>query len=313
MNKCKIVAYHYVRPIKNSQYPEIKGLELEEFKKQIEYFRKEFNFITAKQMIDCIYENRNIPDRSILLTFDDGLKDNYLHVFPILKKFKIQGLFFPPVKPIIEKIVLDVHKIHFILAMCKNKKQIIDIIFKQINQYKNEYNLQDPSSYYSQLAKKNRFDTDEIIFIKRILQRELPLKLRKIIIQTLFKKFVTTNEKDFSENLYLSIEEIKEMKESDMYFGSHGYSHVWFSYLSEHEKEVEVEESLKFFHKLGINTNNLIMCYPYGDYDKEIINHLKKRNFKAGLTVKMGDSRLDKLNAFSLERYDTNDFKDKII
>lgn len=313
MNKCKIVAYHYVRPIKNSQYPEIKGLELEEFKKQIDGFRKKFNFITAKQMIECIYKYRDIPEHSILLTFDDGLKDNYLHVFPVLKKFKIQGLFFPPAKPIIEKIVLDVHKIHFILAMCKDKKKIIDIIFEQIDQYKNEYNLQDPSSYYFQLAKENRFDTAEIIFIKRILQRELPSIVRGIIIDSLFKKIVTTDERHFSEKLYLSIDEIKEMEENGMYFGSHGYSHVWFSYLSENEKQVEIEKSLKFFRKLGISTDNLIMCYPYGDYDKETIKHLKKRNFGAGLTVKFGETLLDESNAFSLERYDTNDFKNKTL
>ena len=31
-----IVMYHYVRPIKNSKYPNIKGLEIKEFKNQIE-------------------------------------------------------------------------------------------------------------------------------------------------------------------------------------------------------------------------------------------------------------------------------------
>ena len=35
-----IVMYHYVRPIKGSNHPNIKGLELENFKKQINYFLK---------------------------------------------------------------------------------------------------------------------------------------------------------------------------------------------------------------------------------------------------------------------------------
>lgn len=308
MTNCKIITYHYVRPIKDSQYPEIKGLELTDFIKQIDYFRRNFNFITAEQMLECIYENRKIPDNSIVLTFDDGLKDNYLHIFSILKKLDIQGLFFPPAKPIMEHTVLDVHKIHFILAKCKNKTKIIDAIFDLIRENKNRYDLKDPSFYYKHLAKQNRFDTAEIIFIKRILQRELPIEIREIIIQHLFEKFVTKNEKEFSEKLYLSLDEIKEMKESHMYFGSHGYSHKWFSYLSKKEKRFEIERSLKFYNKINQNTNNLIMCYPYGDYDKETIKELKIRNFKAGLSVKVGDTLLTRSNAFSLERYDCNDF-----
>ena len=37
-----IVMYHYVRPIKGSKHPNIKGLELENFKKQINFFLKNF-------------------------------------------------------------------------------------------------------------------------------------------------------------------------------------------------------------------------------------------------------------------------------
>ena len=34
-----IIMYHYVRPIKNSEYPNLKGLELKDFKNQINFFK----------------------------------------------------------------------------------------------------------------------------------------------------------------------------------------------------------------------------------------------------------------------------------
>ena len=34
------VNYHYVRPIKNSRYPNLKGLEIKEFINQIKYLKK---------------------------------------------------------------------------------------------------------------------------------------------------------------------------------------------------------------------------------------------------------------------------------
>ena len=116
MNECKIIMYHYVRPIKNSKYPNIRGLELDGFQRQIEFFGKNFHFINIEELLDSVYSNKTIPKNSILLTFDDGFKDHFSYVFPILKKLNIQGCFFPVAKPIEKNLVLDVHKIHFILA-----------------------------------------------------------------------------------------------------------------------------------------------------------------------------------------------------
>jgi len=300
--------YHYVRPLKQSKYPEIKGLELEGFLRQIEYLNSNFNFITAEQLLDCIYEKIEVPEKAVLLTFDDGFKDHYSHVLPVLRNFNIQGSFFPPAKPIEEHIVLGVHKIHFILANTPNKQDIINEIFNLINQYKEEYELQKPESYYLNLAVANRFDTKDVIFIKRILQRDLPRRVRKIITDHLFEKFVTRDEKSFSSELYLSFEEMEEMKEIGMYFGSHGYAHEWLSYLSEDELRYEIRKSLDFCHKISKSLDNLIMCHPYGNYSEQTISELKKSGFKAGLTTELGDAILNPLNAFSLKRYDTNDF-----
>ena len=35
-----VVMYHYVRDLKNSRYPNIKGLDIEKFKKQIKFFKE---------------------------------------------------------------------------------------------------------------------------------------------------------------------------------------------------------------------------------------------------------------------------------
>src|SRR4051812_8188244 len=35
-----------------------------------------------------------LPRKSVLITFDDGYYDNYLHVFPLLKRYRIKASFF---------------------------------------------------------------------------------------------------------------------------------------------------------------------------------------------------------------------------
>lgn len=122
--------YHYVRPIKNSSYPEIKGLETLSFNRQISYFKRKFGFTDAS----FLFNEHNISTKAtispVILTFDDGLKDHFRYVFPLLKSQNIQGLFFPPAKSILEKVVLGVHKIHFILASVNDKSKIVKDIYE---------------------------------------------------------------------------------------------------------------------------------------------------------------------------------------
>jgi len=297
--------YHYVRPIKYSKYSGIKGVEIIDFKKQINFFREQFGFQNIDFLFNKSYSKQGTTPT--ILTFDDGLKDHFRHVYPIIKDENIQGLFFPPAKPILENIVLDVHKIHFILSMQSDKSKIVQDIFKNISSYQKDYNLDNPKNLWKKLAIPNRFDTGEVIFIKRILQRELPAKIRFEITKELFEKYVSTNESEFSKELYLSLDEIDEMRENGMYFGSHGYSHQWLSYMSEQNLNEELEKSVKFFERIN-PTGKKIMCYPYGDYNELVIKKMKNIGFVGGLTTKTGDAELNNKDLFTLNRYDTNDF-----
>ena len=199
---CKTIMYHYVRPIKNSYYPKIKGLEFENFLNQMNFLKNNFTFINIDQILNKIDKNKEIPKKSLILTFDDGFKDHYQYVFPILKKMNIQGIFFPTGKSIDKKIVLDVHKIHHILANCDDNKELVNFISEKIEEHKDEYDLVSSKKIYNKIAKVNRFDDADIIFIKRSLQKELPEKLRIGIVNDLFQKYVTYNEKEFSTKLY---------------------------------------------------------------------------------------------------------------
>ena len=106
-----IVMYHYVRPIKGSKHPNIKGLELENFKKQINFFLKKTNIISQTDLIEII-GSKKIPKKpNIMLTFDDGFIDHYKYVFPHLLKKKIHACFYPPIQAIKNKSVLEIDKL----------------------------------------------------------------------------------------------------------------------------------------------------------------------------------------------------------
>ena len=141
-HKLTVVMYHYVRDLKYSRYPNIKGLDITLFKEQIAYLKKHYHFVTAEQVIDAYTNKSPLPEHSILLTFDDAYSDHFTHVFPIVKKENIQGGFYPPVKAVTEHTVLDVNKIHFILASTPEERipVLLDEIKFLLDKYREEYN-----------------------------------------------------------------------------------------------------------------------------------------------------------------------------
>jgi peptidoglycan/xylan/chitin deacetylase (PgdA/CDA1 family) len=87
--------YHYVRDREEgSRFPGIKGVTLGEFRDQVRRLAERYEMATFDAALDFLNGNYH-PSKSLcLLTFDDGLKDHYRDVYPILQEADIQGLFF---------------------------------------------------------------------------------------------------------------------------------------------------------------------------------------------------------------------------
>ena len=307
MNNLTIVMYHYVRDLKNSRFPEIKGLDLDLFTEQILYLRKHYHIITMEEVIHSIDNQVKIPRKSALLTFDDAYSDHYMNVFPILDKYRLQGSFFTPSKAVTEHTVLDVNKIHFILASAQYKSDVVSDIKNLLKVYKKEYQLQDFDYYYKKLACDEGYDTAEVIFIKRLLQVELREELRIKITDTLFEKYVGMSEPSFSRELYMNEEQLMHMLRSGQHIGNHGHNHYWWNSLTKEDLKEELDLSLAFLDKIGVDMKNWTACYPYGSYDDQSIEMLQERGCKLAVTTKVDVATTNKSTRFVMPRLDTNE------
>jgi len=302
-----VVTYHYVRDLQHSRYPEIKGLSKDDFEEQIQYIKKHYNVISGPELMAAIVESAPLPPRPLMLTFDDGYKDHFTEVFPVLDRENLPGCFFPPARCILEHEVLDVNKIHFVLASTPEKRTLVEHIFKQIDENRSRYNLLASAAYWEELGKPGRFDPAEVIFCKRMLQRELPIELRQAITDELFRRFVTADEASFSRELYMTPEQLGVLRRHGMYIGSHGYDHFWLNTLSTQQQEREIDQSLAFLESVGADICRWIMCYPYGAHNESLLSVLNSRGCVIGLTTQAGLARLGEHNPLILPRLDTND------
>jgi peptidoglycan/xylan/chitin deacetylase (PgdA/CDA1 family) len=96
--KLPILMYHHIDTVDNLPKTDKVGISLsvspEIFEKQLQYLQKNnYHTINSFQLQDYLDEKFTLPANPVLLTFDDGYKDNYGNAFPILQKYKMVGDF----------------------------------------------------------------------------------------------------------------------------------------------------------------------------------------------------------------------------
>lgn len=96
-NILRILAYHRVLDIDEPLYPfdsELISASVREFERQMEYVSAHYRVLTFHDLDEHEKNHIPLPDRSLIITFDDGYADNYENAFPILKKYNLKAVFF---------------------------------------------------------------------------------------------------------------------------------------------------------------------------------------------------------------------------
>ena len=304
--------YHYVRPIIDSKYPNIKGLELTDFKNQLQFLKKNKKKIIGLDEFQDIKSKGNLGDEYVLLTFDDGYADIYKHVFPILDKEKMSGVFFVPTGIINSTTLLDVNLIHYLLS--KSDDLVIEynrFIKEWINRNRETYQLESYQDYVDKIDKStNKFDSNEVIIFKRLLQNEFPQQIRSILIDELLEKYMMIDKKLLHDEWYVNVDQLNCMIRNGMTIGGHSKTHRWLNYLNEGEQINEIKESKIFLQNLE-KQKYLSFAYPYGGYNQTTIKILRKMDIKFSFTTSKGSYDSSNNDDLEIPRYDTNDFPKK--
>ena len=307
--KLTIVMYHYVRPLESSRFPGLKALDCADFDEQLSYITRHHSVISGTDLLDAATTEawNELPPSPALLTFDDGYVDHFTHVLPLLQRRRLSGCFFVSGRSVLEHHVLDVNKIHFVLASAADKRALVDRVLRRIERSGPEFGCRSAAEYWRALGVPSRFDTVEVAFLKRALQRELPAALRVQIVDELFRECVTTDEAGFAAELYLSLEQIACMRTAGMYFGSHGYAHSWLSHVEPAEQQLEVARAVSFLRRMGTPLDAWIMSYPHGAHNASLLALLRGVQCRIGLTTHVGIAELGVDDPLALPRLNTND------
>ena len=87
-----IVMYHHV-DIK--EHKDLNTVSPASFEHQMDFIKKNgYHVISLDALVEAIKENKPMPHKSVVITFDDGYDDNYSYAYPILKQRQFPATIF---------------------------------------------------------------------------------------------------------------------------------------------------------------------------------------------------------------------------
>ena len=219
------------------------------FAEDIEFIKNNFNVLSLKEFLEINERGRKFPERSLLITFDDGLAIQYDHMYPVLKSHNLPATFF------INNAFIDNLDLHYerkIYIILRRLKELQDIsVEKEISKA--------ISQGYSDLPE---FDLQNFIKgIKFKSKNKLDLIAEKLDIP--FSDYLHQN------RIYLSTQEIYTMLENNMTIGAHSTDHPDFTELS---LENQVDQTLSSMNDLveRFQLDYKAFAFPYNDRALEI-------------------------------------------
>jgi peptidoglycan/xylan/chitin deacetylase (PgdA/CDA1 family) len=296
------VNFHYIREDFSTPYKAIHGLTPSSFRFQLEKLGKEGEFVSSNQILDSLNHGKSLPEKSILVTFDDGLKEQYEIALPILEELGVPALFYINPYNIAESKVSNVHQIHLLRSHIESS----EILFV-LNKIGLDLSL--TCSEEEKAVSHYNYDSPDDAIIKYILNFKLNYELRDEVVNSLFEDFFSLTERlNFHSSLYMDNSMVKQLSLHD-YLGSHTYSHQPLGMLNSDKLLEEFLKSDEFFknNKLPLPKS---ISYPYGSKDscsKEVLELAKSYQFSFGFTMERAGNKNIFDRSLQLARFDCND------
>ncbi len=273
--KLLVLAYHSVLP--EAEFDPLGTVvSLKTFNKQIDWLAAKFPVISLNEAINQCKTSIAKSTTQVALTFDDGYRDNYEIVYPILKRKGLPATYFIVTDYIGKDMPLWYNQLFELLYKNKHLRTIV-VADKVIHR-----NIMQPRLY----------------FIFSVMERikSLGSLERQRIIDSLEESVDKRPVLRHPDNRCMDWEQVKEMSKNGFEIGSHSLTHTSLSRLPFEEARQEIIKS-----KQAIEENLKKTCrhfaFPFGsknDFNQELINCVKEAGFMSCLLNVHGYNHIEK-------------------
>lgn len=250
--------YHYVRPA-DERYPGLRALHLDDFRRQLDHLGATVGFAARDDVVAAVEGGAPLPDGCIL-TFDDGLADHHDHVLPELVDRGLWGVFCVPLGPYLDGRVLDVHRVHALLARVP-----ADVLLAAVRGTVGADDV-DPAEVERLDGQiyQGRSDGDAETAVRTLLNYAVRPQRRSAVLAEVEAEL---DLRVSFEDWYVPAAGLRAMADAGMVLGSHAVSHRAMAQLTLDEQRDEIDRSFAALESLvGSGRGPRTFCYPYGGF-----------------------------------------------
>ncbi len=259
----------------------LQGLRPDWFDEQLEYLSRNYRFLSLNQLLDYFEQGQSIPSNSVVITFDDGFRDNYTNAYPILRRYQASATVFLVTGCVTSGELPWPQKVGYVL------------------QNTDADSLCHETTGGRELSLRSQQDRTKANGIVWASLCKLPRTQREREIENLCEMLKVQAPRD----RMLTWEQVETMHKGGMEFGAHTVSHPWMAQQSPEEARWEMETSLKELQdRLGIERPPFV--FPGGSYTPELVDMASSVGFRCVFQSRGGIrvNSPDVTNQFSLSR-----------
>ena len=238
--------FPFYHTVSDSSLPYISNLyplrSIREFKSDLEYFCKYFEPVGIEEVHSLVKSKESSSKPIFHLTFDDGLREVYDVIAPILKNKGIPATFFVNTDFIDNKGLFYRYKVGLILERLKQKENeskadSIQIALKDHSRW--------DGALQSSLKALIYLDQDLIVLLADIVEID-------------FEDWLTNSKP------YLSTDQIKDLLKQGFKIGSHSSDHPRFKHIDIDLQKEQIKSSFEYLEQ-NFELKNRFFSFPFGD------------------------------------------------
>lgn len=249
-NKMIVFNYHRIRPVSDNFSTDfddgVYNLDADQFERQIRWLKNNTHVMSEEELLSCYRDGSFFcPDRSrpcVLITFDDGYKDNYTIAYPILKNYKVPAILFVATQMVNNRTVPWWDVISYLIKRCA----------KPFINYEGR-----------QFSMKNQ-KKEAIAFFQHRMKQEKHENTRYLLSEISDLCKVAPPPFELQDKEILSWEEIREMARNNIAIGSHTHTHRVLTTISDHAQKEEMILS-RILIEDYIRKPLISIAYPVGE------------------------------------------------
>jgi len=275
-----LLPYHHV--VSDEYLPHINEIYFnknkKEFIKDLDWILKHFNAVHPDQVADFVLYQKILPEKSFLLSFDDGYREVCDIIAPILIEKGVPAIFFINPEFVDNKNLFYRCKLSLILNKIKFDDSLANSVKKYLNHEHGSYD--DLRRAILRINYRDQYKANE---------------LGKIV------------EVDFSEFLrkqqpFLTSAQIGKLTTQGFVFGGHSMDHPHYKFLDPDKQYRQTVESINFIDRFQRSTFHYF-AFPHEDrhVSQEFFTKMKESHLKC-LLFGVQNQRPEKAN-FILHRF----------